>query len=572
MADLPKLPGIPSITSVQDTTVAAILRPVKESLEILSSAISGNPLPNGNVITSGFNTAISNGAITVSTEYNGTTDYTPPPTPSGFSIGSGFTNIILTWNDPGSETYLNHAYTEVWRATTNVLGNAELQGFAPGATYVDPVGTSKTYYYWIRFVSQANVDGPYNASTGTVGGTGLVGGVDLGPLIVDATKLAANAVESGKIADYAITTTKIANLAVGNAAIANLAVNNAKIADLAVDDAKIANLGVGKLTAGSISTGEYIKSTNYSSGVNGWYIGGNGVAEFGAASIRGQITAAQIDSRSLTIRDAAGNIILGAGTALNYANITPSTSWLNSNITISSNGTLNGAGGGTVSATGLGAVKTDLTNAPSGILNSSVSLGTLGAGAFAYLNAITSANVSSYIASAAIGSAQIGTLTAGNIGANTIDAGKMAANSITAGNAALGDASVSTLKIQNQAVSIVTVYSSTQDSGDASWRTSYTHTFPISVSMPIAGAIAIVCTVANRGAFDNGYSYYSTTSASITSGSSFSGGGYLAGTGFTIMSQGEYGAGTHTFNVACTAAYVYNPGFTATAIIIRTFR
>lgn len=568
MADLPKLPGIPSITSVQDTTVAAILRPVKESLEILSSAISGNPLPNGNVITSGFNTAISNGAITVSTEYNGTTDYTPPPTPSGFSIGSGFTNIILTWNDPGSAAYLNHAYTEVWRATTNVLGNAELQGFAPGATYVDPVGTSKTYYYWIRFVSQANVDGPYNASTGTVGGTGLVGGVDLGPLIVDATKLAANAVESGKIADYAITTTKIANLAVGNAAIANLAVNNAKIADLAVDDAKIASLAVGKLTAGSISTGEYIKSTNYSSGVNGWYIGGNGVAEFGAASIRGQITAAQIDSRSLTIRDAAGNIILGAGTALNFANITPATGWLNSNISISSNGTLNGAGGGTVSATGLGAVKTDLTNAPSGILNSSVSLGTLGAGAFAYLNSITSANVSSYIASAAIGSAQIGTLTAGNIGANTIDAGKMAANSITAGNAALGDATVSTLKIQNQAVSIVSAYSSTYQPGQNYWG-NLSYSFPISVYMPIYGDIAIFVSVQNRGVFDQ---YSSSTSASITNGSSFSGGGILAGIGFTIMTQGAYGAGTYTFNVACASGYVYNPGYSVTAIIIRTFR
>jgi len=569
MADLPKLPGIPSVTSVQDTTVAAILRPIKESLEIISCAVTGNPLPNGNVITSGFNTAISNGAITTTTTgYDGNTDYTPPPTPAGFSIGSGFTNIILNWNDPGSETYLNHAYTEVWRSVDNVLGNAELQGFAPGATYVDPVGTSKTYYYWIRFVSQADVAGPYNASTGTVGGTGLVGGVDLGPLIVDATKLAANAVESGKIADYAITTTKIANLAVGNAAIANLAVNNAKIANLAVDDSKIANLAVGKLTAGAISTGEYIKSTNYSIGTNGWYIGGNGVAEFGSASIRGQLTAAQIDSRNLTIRDASGNIILGAGTALNYVNITPATGWLNSNITISSDGTLSGAGGGTVSATAIGAVKTDLTNAPAAILNSNVSLGTLGAGAFAYLNSITSSNISTYIAGAAIGSAQIGTLTAGNIGANTIDASKMAANSITAANAALGDATVSTIKIQNQAVSIVSAYSSTYQPGQAYWG-NLSYSFPISVAMPVYGDIAIFVSVQNRGTFDQ---YLSSTSASITNGSSFSGGGYLAGIGFTIMTQGAYGAGTHTFYVSCASGNVYNPGYSVTAIIIRTFR
>lgn len=333
MANLPKLPGIPSITSVQDTTVAAILRPMKESIEILGGAVSGNPLPNGTVVTGGLNPAISNNT-TITNIYNGTTDYTPPPTPTGFSISSGFTNIILSWDDPGSVlSYLNHAYTEIWRSVDNVLGHAELQGFGPGAVYTDPVGTSKTYYYWIRFVSQADVSGPYNSSTGTIGGTGLVGGVDLGPLIIDASKLAADAVESGKIKDYAITTTKIANLAVGNAAIANLAVTNAKIANLAVDDAKIASLAVGKLTAGAISTGEYIKSSNYSAGTNGWYIGGNGVAEFGAAVIRGQITANQIDSRGLSIKDANGVVIFAAGTALNYTYINPDSGWLNSALT-----------------------------------------------------------------------------------------------------------------------------------------------------------------------------------------------------------------------------------------------
>jgi guanyl-specific ribonuclease Sa len=306
---------------------------MKESLEILGGAISGNPLPNGTVVTGGLNPAISNN-LTITNIYDGTTDYTPPPTPTGFSISSGFTNILLSWDDPNaSGTFLNYAYTEIWRSVNNVLGNAVLQGFAPGAVFSDPVGTSKTYYYWIRFVSQADVAGPYNSSTGTIGGTGLVGGVDLGPLIVDATKLAADAVESGKIKDAAITTTKIANLAVGNAAIANLAVTNAKIANLAVDDAKIANLAVNKLTAGSINVGQYIQSTGFSSGTNGWYIGGNGVAEFGAAVIRGQITASQIDSRGLSIKDANGVVILAAGTALNYSYITPDSGWLNSALT-----------------------------------------------------------------------------------------------------------------------------------------------------------------------------------------------------------------------------------------------
>ncbi len=251
MADLPKLPGIPSILPVKDPTIAAILRPIKESIEILGSAVSGAPLPTGQVITEGFNPSI--GFLPRTDGYDPTTDFTPPPTPTGFSIAAAFQNIILEWDVP---SYRNHAYTEVWRSTVNVLGTATLIGFAPGAVFADPVGTAKTFYYWIRFVSQANVIGAYNAATGTIGGTGLVGGVDLSDLIITAEKLAADAVENGKIKDAAVTTTKIANLAVGNAAIQNGAITNAKIGDLAVDSAKIADLAVvnAKIANGAITT------------------------------------------------------------------------------------------------------------------------------------------------------------------------------------------------------------------------------------------------------------------------------------------------------------------------------
>jgi hypothetical protein len=182
------------------------------------------------------------------------------------------------------------------------------------------------------------------------------------------------------------------------------------------------------------------------------YITGSLIVEntiTGDKIVANTITADKINTNNLTIKDSAGNIILGAGTSLNYSNIVASSSWLNSNISIGSDGTLYGAGGGAVSAAGLGAVKTDLSNAPSGILNSNISLGTLNAGAFAYLNAITSANVSSYISGAAIGTAQIGVLTAGNIGAGTIDASKIAANTITAGQIAAGTITADKMSVSN---------------------------------------------------------------------------------------------------------------------------
>lgn len=104
--------------------------------------------------------------------------------------------------------------------------------------------------------------------------------------------------------------------------VLNATIQNAQIADLAVDDNKIASLDVGKLTAGSIAVGEYIQSTNYIIGAQGWKIHGDGTAEFAAAAIRGQLTAAQINSNGLTIRDTAGNIILNASASTFVGNVT----------------------------------------------------------------------------------------------------------------------------------------------------------------------------------------------------------------------------------------------------------
>lgn len=103
-------------------------------------------------------------------------------------------------------------------------------------------------------------------------------------------------------------------------------ITTAKIADLAVDNAKIANLSASKLTAGSISVGQYIQSSGFVSGTSGWRINGNGTAEFANAIVRGtvygssivagSVTADKIDTRGLTIKDLDGNVILGSGSGL----------------------------------------------------------------------------------------------------------------------------------------------------------------------------------------------------------------------------------------------------------------
>jgi hypothetical protein len=70
------------------------------------------------------------------------------------------------------------------------------------------------------------------------------------------------------------------------------------------------------LIGGNTITSAGVQSPGYSAGSSGWRIASDGTAEFGVASIRGQLTAAQIDTRGLVIKDASGTPILGSGTAL----------------------------------------------------------------------------------------------------------------------------------------------------------------------------------------------------------------------------------------------------------------
>jgi hypothetical protein len=91
-------------------------------------------------------------------------------------------------------------------------------------------------------------------------------------------------------------------------------ITNAKIANLAVDDAKIADLSATKLTAGSIGVGQFIQSTSYIAGSQGWRINGNGSAEFIGVTVRGTVFAGAGQIGGITI---ASNAIRAGQTSFN---------------------------------------------------------------------------------------------------------------------------------------------------------------------------------------------------------------------------------------------------------------
>lgn len=95
---------------------------------------------------------------------------TIPPQPENLEVRGGIGIIFLTWNNARAQ-YANHSLTEIWRSETDDIGTALMIGqTAIGFIHADgDVDYTKTYYYWVRFVSVADVAGPWNSSVGTLG-------------------------------------------------------------------------------------------------------------------------------------------------------------------------------------------------------------------------------------------------------------------------------------------------------------------------------------------------------------------------------------------------------------------
>ena len=177
-----KVPAIKNIPPKTERELKIALDTIKEALEIrlgqrgdpLDRAVTLRELQDANIVKVG-NTAVgATDGIKPPDEDPG--DLTIPPAPTGLTANGAFTSIVLKWNNP---SYGNHAFTEIWRSQDNALGGAELVSTAGGQIYTEEVGYNQTYFYWVRFVSVANVPGPWNDTEGTSAQTA----VDVGAVL-----------------------------------------------------------------------------------------------------------------------------------------------------------------------------------------------------------------------------------------------------------------------------------------------------------------------------------------------------------------------------------------------------
>ena len=100
------------------------------------------------------------------------TNFSVPPSPSGFTARAGFEYAVLAWNEP---VYTNHAYTEIFWHDSNDVSAATRYGIAGGSlsVFLVDMEPDTTKWFWVRFVSSAGVAGQFNSTTGTPATTAI---------------------------------------------------------------------------------------------------------------------------------------------------------------------------------------------------------------------------------------------------------------------------------------------------------------------------------------------------------------------------------------------------------------
>lgn len=224
-------------------------------------------------------------------------DLTPPPSPDSLTATPAISHVLIEV-PPG--TYLQghgHLRTRIYGANPTpsnpspTFSDAVEVGQFEGTVWAMASDPAVTWRLWAKWESRDN-----ELSSSPAGGTNGV----VATTAQDPARLVAALTGPGK--PFSVVTVPYtledgtpvpAGTYTSQAFMGSFVAQRGQIALLAVDDARIANLSVAKLTAGSVSVGEYAQSTGYVAGSAGWRINGDGTAEFSGVVVRGTIFASQ---------------------------------------------------------------------------------------------------------------------------------------------------------------------------------------------------------------------------------------------------------------------------------------
>lgn len=234
-----------------------------------------------------------------------------PPAPTNVEAVAGLSTVVVTWSEPVAD-YI--AYAEVYRAEEQNLSDAVKIGQTSAWVYADYAEGGRTYWYWVRWVSQGGKVGPFSlpasatlplnpdyllellsgqvgesaltqefasrvdlidapgtglteqytvkvTSQGRVSGFGLAttprDGVPVSEFVIVADRFAIvspfSQGQTPKVPFVIGTVEGVTATVIANAFIADGAISRAKIGIAAIDDARIAELSAAKVTFGQMS-------------------------------------------------------------------------------------------------------------------------------------------------------------------------------------------------------------------------------------------------------------------------------------------------------------------------------
>ena len=276
-----KLPGIPALPKNLSPDVAAYLTAVTKSLQVRLGQL-GDPLDRAVTLRELINAGLAEGLKASPFDPNeisdsnigfvapvDVADLSIPPAPTGLSGDAGFKSVILSWSN-GNTQFGNFAFSEVFRHTSDVIGDAVRVAVVTGNRVTDQVDTNSTYYYWVRHVSTANIVGPFNSTSGLAKTTLNIDTPDIQDAAIVNAKIADATIENAKIASLdatKITTGQLSanRISVDGATITADGSGQLKIADLGVGSAQINNAAV---TTAKIGTGQITNALIGSLAVN----------------------------------------------------------------------------------------------------------------------------------------------------------------------------------------------------------------------------------------------------------------------------------------------------------------
>lgn len=218
----PALAAIPTPTE-DVASLTRTVKAIKSALEVLlgsngsalDRALTARDLLSDGVFTFTPSTGVvGGGEVIVSGGSVDLSELGPnletPPAPTSLFARGAFKVVTVTWS---LVVYRNHAYVELWRATTDNRASAVKIANVEGNVYADAdVVVGQTYFYWVRAVNIQNAIGPWNATAGTQAGLTQIGNTDLGDLVVEARSLAAGSVSAIKFAPTIAPVTLVAGV------------------------------------------------------------------------------------------------------------------------------------------------------------------------------------------------------------------------------------------------------------------------------------------------------------------------------------------------------------------------